>query len=94
MQDWSDAECIHILKQLVPALRKNYSKVILNEFIVPNQGAHWGLTSLDWQLMACLSARQRTDAEFRALLAAARLKIVDIFKHPQSLDNVIEAELA
>jgi hypothetical protein len=93
MQDWSDADCEHILKQLVPALTKGYSKVLLNEFILPNKGAHWSLTCLDWELMSCLSSRQRTEAEFRSLTQAAGLKIVGISKHPQSMDSLIEAEL-
>ena len=93
MQDWSDAECAHILKQLVPALTKGYSKVLLNEFILPDKGAHWSLTCLDWELMSCLASRQRIEAEFRSLMEAAGLKIVGIFKHPQSGDSLIEAEL-
>jgi O-methyltransferase domain len=93
MQDWNDAECTHILRQLVPALEHSYSKVLLNEFILPDKGAHWALTCLDWELMLCLSARQRTEVEFRALLAAAGLKVVGIFKHPHSADSLIDAEL-
>lgn len=93
MQDWSDSECTHILKQLVPAMTKGYSKVLLNEFILPNKGAHWALTCLDWELMSSLSARQRTEAEFKSVIESAGLKIVGIFKHPQSGDSVIETEL-
>ena len=93
MQDWSDGECSHILQQLVPAMTQNYSKVLLNEFILPNRGAHWALTCLDWELMANLSARQRTEAELRNLVESAGLKVVGIFKHPQSVDSLIEAEL-
>jgi hypothetical protein len=43
--------------------------------------------------MSCLSSRQRTEAEFRSLMESAGLKIVGIFKHPQSGDSLIEAEL-
>ena len=94
MQDWSDEECRHILRQLIPAMEKGYSKILLNEFVLPNKGAHWTLTSLDWELMSCLSARQRTEADHRGVIEPAGLKITDMFKHPQSGDSLLELELA
>ena len=49
---------------------------------------------LDWELMASLGARHRTETEHRALYEGAGLKLVGIWRHPQSLDSLLEVELA
>ena len=41
IQDWNDEVNTQILKAIVPAMKKGYSKVLVNDFVVPNQGAHW-----------------------------------------------------
>ncbi|KAJ4374369.1 hypothetical protein N0V83_003110 [Neocucurbitaria cava] len=94
IQDWNDEVNTQILKAIVPAMKKGYSKVLVNDFVVPNQGAHWAQTCLDWELMASLGARHRTEAEHRTLYEGAGLKITGIWRHPQSLDSLIELELA
>ena len=41
IQDWNDDVNTQILKAIVPAMTKGYSKVLVNDFVVPDQGAHW-----------------------------------------------------
>ncbi|KAI4906488.1 hypothetical protein J4E90_010562 [Alternaria incomplexa] len=41
IQDWNDDVNSQILKAIVPAMTKGYSKVLVNDFVVPDQGAHW-----------------------------------------------------
>ncbi|KAF1842293.1 O-methyltransferase [Cucurbitaria berberidis CBS 394.84] len=94
IQDWNNEVNTQILKAIVPAMKKGYSKVLVNDFVVPNQGAHWAQTCLDWELMASLGARHRTETEHRQLYEGAGLKITGIFQHPNSLDSLIELELA
>ncbi|KAH6638143.1 O-methyltransferase [Boeremia exigua] len=94
IQDWSDPVNTQILSSLVPALKRGYSKVLINDFVVPNAGAHWSQTALDWELMAALGSRHRTEAEHAALYARAGLKIVGMWRHAHSLDSLIELELA
>ncbi|KAF1829030.1 O-methyltransferase [Decorospora gaudefroyi] len=94
IQDWNDEVNTKILKAIVPAMRKGYSKVLVNEFVVPNQGAHWAQTCLDWELMAALGARHRTEEEHRKLYEGAGLNMTGIWRHPSGLDSLIELELA
>jgi hypothetical protein len=94
IQDWNDEVNTQILKAIVPAMKNGYSKVLVNDFVVPDQGAHWAQTCLDWELMASLGARHRTEAEHKKLYEGAGLKMVGIWRHPSSLDAVIELELA
>lgn len=44
--------------------------------------------------MASLSARHRTEAEHQKLYEGAGLKITGIWRHPNSLDSLIELDLA
>ncbi|KAK5701716.1 hypothetical protein LTR97_004534 [Elasticomyces elasticus] len=94
IQDWEDETNQQILRALIPAMKRGYSKILINDFVMPDQGAHWMQTSLDWELMVSLGARHRTEAEMRKMIEGANLKVVEIFKHPQSVDSLIEVELA
>jgi len=62
--------------------------------VVPDQGAHWSQTALDWELMAALGSRHRTVAEHTALYEGVGLRITGVWRHPHSLDSLIELELA
>ncbi|KAK6845984.1 Demethylsterigmatocystin 6-O-methyltransferase [Apiospora arundinis] len=92
IQDWDDETNIRILKSLIPAMKEGYSKILINDYVVPNEGAHWLQTSLDCQLMSTLGARHRTEAEMRSMIDRAGLKVTGIFRHPLSLDCVVEME--
>ncbi|KAI4703468.1 hypothetical protein J4E89_010044 [Alternaria sp. Ai002NY15] len=94
IQDWNDDVNSQILKAIVPAMTKGYSKVLVNDFVVPDQGAHWVQTCLDWELMASLGARHRTEEEHRRMYEGAGLKMMGVWRHPHSLDSLIELELA
>ncbi|EUC28708.1 hypothetical protein COCCADRAFT_30101 [Bipolaris zeicola 26-R-13] len=94
IQDWNDQVNTDILKAIVPAMKKGYSKVLINDYVVPSQGAHWAQTSLDWELMAVLGARHRTEEEHRKMYEGAGLKMTGIWRHPQSLDCLIELDMA
>lgn len=93
IQDWDDATCTQILLSIIPAMERGYSKIIINDFVVPDRGAHWVQTSLDLELMLGLAARHRTLAEHTAVIEGAGLRVVQIFRHPQSFDSLIEVEL-
>ncbi|KAK8053052.1 hypothetical protein PG996_012353 [Apiospora saccharicola] len=92
IQDWDDETNIKILQALVPAMKKGYSKILINDYVIPNVGAHWLQTSLDCELMSTLGARHRTEAEMRNMIKGAGLTVVGIYRHPLSLDCVVEVE--
>jgi hypothetical protein len=46
IQDWTDGVNLQILKAIVPALKKGYSKIIVNDFVTPNEHAHWAQSKL------------------------------------------------
>jgi len=93
LHDWNDDDCRTILGQLKPALEPGYSKILIQEMVVPDMGAHWQLTSLDWELLTHLGGRERTESEWRNLIESAGLKVSGIYKHPQSQDSLMEVDL-
>lgn len=93
LHDWSDDQCRSILEKLKPALEPGYSKILVQEMVIPNKDAHWSQTSLDWNLLTGFGGREREEQEWRILFDSAGLKISGIFKHPLSRDSLIEVEL-
>ncbi|MCJ1476775.1 hypothetical protein MMC13_005444 [Lambiella insularis] len=93
LHDWPDADCRRILQHTVAAMEKGYSKLLINENVVPDVGASWQMTSLDWFMMALAASRERTEAQWRELLLSAGLKIKGIWTKDVAAESLIEAVL-
>ncbi len=70
-----------------------YSKVLINEIVVPDVRAAWPATSLDFVMMALGPARERTEKEWRELLRSVGLTVVGIWTYEQGTESLIECEL-
>lgn len=92
--DWPDADCVRIFEHIRAAMRPGYSKLLIYEVVLPAQGATSLMTTLDLQLMSCVSGLERTEAHWRDLLAQVGFKVTSISSHPRAVESVIEAELA
>lgn len=93
LHDWGDDDCVRILEQLKPAIRQEYSRVLINEIIVPSQNPTWPITSMD-QLVSVLGAmRERTEVHWRSILERAGFKIVQVYSYGLGTESLIEAEL-
>ena len=93
LHDWPDEKCKEILSHLVAAMEPGYSKILINELVIPNKGAHPTSTGLDWLMMALMSASERTEQAWTALLQSVGLKVVGIWTHSPGTESLIEAEL-
>jgi hypothetical protein len=92
LHDWGDEDCIKILHNLKPALKKGYSKVLINEIVVSEENASLAATSMD-QLMLVLGAmKERTEGQWREILGKAGYKVLNIWKYPGVAESLIEAE--
>ena len=94
LHDWDDKSCVKILTQLKPALKTGYSKVLINELVVPDEKAEWSITSMDWLMLVLGAVRERTEAHWRKLLSEAGLKVTKIYTYEQGSESIIEAEPA
>ncbi|KAJ6001354.1 hypothetical protein N7522_006581 [Penicillium canescens] len=94
LHDWSDGDGVRILENLVPALKKGYSRVLLNEIVVSEEHPTLAATSMDMMMLAHFAVRERTEAEWRGILETAGLRITAIYTYPGVAESLIEAELA
>ncbi|KAL9086500.1 MAG: hypothetical protein Q9165_007116 [Trypethelium subeluteriae] len=94
LHDWGDEDCAKILQQLKPAMRAGYSKLLINEIIVPDQNPSWPVTSMDQLVFALGAMKERTEADWRGILERAGFYIVKIFGYEMGSESLIEAELA
>ena len=93
LHDWSDSKVKEILMNLRPAMVKGYSKLLINEIVMPDRGAHWLSTALDMVMMANFLARERTEKDWCTLLASAGYKVVKIWTLGPGTESLIEADL-
>ena len=70
----------------------SYSRVLINQWLIPTQGATSFMTHQYLNMMATVSAMERTEDQTRDLLEGAGLRIVHIWR-PGDLESecIIEA---
>ena len=93
LHDWGDDDCIKILEQLKPAMKPRYSKLLINEIIVPDENPAWPITSMDQLVFVLGAMRERTEAQWKTLLHRVGFKVVQIYSYPMGSESLIEAEL-
>ncbi|KAG5919299.1 hypothetical protein E4U42_006563 [Claviceps africana] len=94
LHDWADDKAAVILDKVARAMERGYSRLLIHESLISAVKPLARVTTSDITMMACLSAHERDEEEWRALIARAGLRVVNIWRRPQSVESVIEAELA
>jgi hypothetical protein len=90
LHDWDDEDCVRILRACRAAMTPASRLLIVDAAIPPGNGFHPAKV-MDI-LMMVFSGRERTEAEFAALLADAGLTLRQVTPTPTML-SVIEARL-
>ncbi|KAE8557008.1 hypothetical protein EYB25_001714 [Talaromyces marneffei] len=94
LHNWPDNKCKEILTNLAQAMKPGYSKVLINENVIPDMNADWQTTSLDFIMMTLFASQERTARQWQALVESAGLKIVNIITAEKGVESLIECELA
>ncbi|CAI9635098.1 unnamed protein product [Alternaria burnsii] len=96
LHDWPDDVCRRILKQVAGAMKPGYSKLLINENVIPDTGADWQATALDMMMITLFSSKERTYTQWSQLLESPEigLKIVRVYSVKHSQESLIECELA
>ncbi|TDZ16398.1 O-methyltransferase mpaG [Colletotrichum orbiculare MAFF 240422] len=94
LHDWTDEVGRSILARVTAAMRPGYSKLLINENVLPPTDANWQTTALDMMMLTLFASRERTEAQWRQLLEPAGLKIVNIWSNGEGVESLIECELA
>lgn len=92
LHDWPDEVCHKILERITAAMRPGYSKLLINENVVPNKDAYWETTGLDL-LMMVFGGKERSERDWYELLGSVGLKIAKIWTAQRGVESLIECEL-
>ncbi|KAL6229788.1 hypothetical protein BDW75DRAFT_234933 [Aspergillus navahoensis] len=92
LHDWSDEYCLKILQNVVSAMTPHYSKLIIHEMILLEEGAPQFQAQLDMAMMAFSSGMERTQRQWRTLLEKAGLETVEFWDPlDEGGDGIVEA---
>ncbi|KAK2756215.1 hypothetical protein FQN54_005623 [Arachnomyces sp. PD_36] len=94
LHDWPDDVSLKILTHLADAMTPGYSKILINENVIPDTDAYWETTALDIIMMGCFASQERTEKQWRKLLSAAGLKVLNVWTVERGVESLIECELA
>ena len=87
MHDWPDEKCRDILRQIIPAMRPGYSKILLNEVVLPDKDCPPEFASADINMMSVLAGIERTQTHWIELIESAGLKVEAVHKSPYEGDS-------
>ncbi|KAJ5707345.1 hypothetical protein N7488_007146 [Penicillium malachiteum] len=93
LHDWPDEHARKILEMLRGALKPGYSHLLIQDYVVPDQGAHPQMTSYDLNLMTMVSGKEGTESEFRDLLHSAGYRLVRVWRSSPASQAIVQAEL-
>ncbi|KAL8952535.1 MAG: hypothetical protein Q9222_001565 [Ikaeria aurantiellina] len=91
--DWNDDLSTVMLRNTAMAMAPGYSKMLINELVVPRRGASSFATNQDMNVMSVLSGVERTEQQWQELLPAVGLKILKIWTPEGATESIIEAML-
>ncbi|KAH9906185.1 O-methyltransferase-domain-containing protein [Xylariomycetidae sp. FL2044] len=94
LHDWPDDVARTILGNIGAAMEKGYSKLLIHESLVTDVKPLSRVCVSDITMMACLAAAERTETQWRDLLSSAGLRVVKVWRPVQSVESIIEADLA
>jgi hypothetical protein len=94
LHDYPDEKCVDIIQRVKQAMTPGYSKILVNEHVIPEMGADWEATYLDLYMMVLVSARERTESDWHNLLETrCGLRISKFWNPGNGVESVIECEL-
>ncbi|KAJ5727174.1 hypothetical protein N7493_004994 [Penicillium malachiteum] len=94
LHDWSDKKARIIFNNLKPAMKRGYSKIIMEEYILPDRNVRSISSLADLTVMVWLSGMERTRQRWINLLESVGLRILKFWLREGDDLGIIEAELA
>jgi hypothetical protein len=93
LHDWDDDTCARMLQNVRAAITPQ-SRLLVHEIVVAEGGNAWSQDRLtDLEMMAMLSGRERTRAEFAALFERCGLQLIRVID-TAAAESVLEVRLA
>ncbi|KAJ5600113.1 hypothetical protein N7450_001180 [Penicillium hetheringtonii] len=93
LHDWPDDKVVIILENIKPAMKAGYSKLIIEEYILPNRNARLLPCMVDLGLRVFCSGMERTRQQWSDLITSVGLTIQKFWIHDSDRMGIIEVEL-
>lgn len=93
LHDWPDEKAADILNNIKPAMKPGYSKLILEEFILPDTKAALLPCMTDLAVMLFSSGLERNRQRWTNLMESVGLKILQFWVPKGDGMGIIEVEL-
>ncbi|KAI9659390.1 MAG: hypothetical protein M1821_001648 [Bathelium mastoideum] len=91
--DWSDEQCRRLFGNTVAAMDKDYSRILIDDFVLPTTGTGVRAASMDIHMLFTLAGIERTEAHWHRLLDSIGLEVIKIWPgSPGMHESVIEAK--
>lgn len=95
LHDWQDADCEKIIAHIKDAMKPGYSKLLINEHVIPDKGVEWEVSSIDLAMLTRLCSKERTRTDwFDLIVGRCGMKIVGIWDAGRCSESLIEVELS
>jgi hypothetical protein len=94
LHDWSDEKAAIIFNNLKPAMKPGFSKIIAEEYILPDQNARSLPCMTDMAVMVFCSGLERTQQRWTDLMISVGLRIVKFWVREGDGLGIVEAELS
>ncbi|KAL8823155.1 MAG: hypothetical protein Q9191_006124 [Dirinaria sp. TL-2023a] len=92
--DWPDKACQDILRNTVVGMKRGYSKILIDELVLPNEGVSPIGAFMDLTMLAIETGSERTSQQWYDLLGSVGLRIEKIWPPTVGPYSLIEAELS
>ncbi|KAJ5316510.1 hypothetical protein PENANT_c019G11649 [Penicillium antarcticum] len=89
--DWPDHICQQILRNTVSAMARDYSRILIVDFVLSDTKTPLMQASMDIQMMSIGAGVERSERQWRDLLRSAGLEIAGIWNQNPGMESVIEA---
>ncbi|KAJ3472844.1 hypothetical protein NLG97_g10682 [Lecanicillium saksenae] len=91
LHDWPDEVCEGILARVKSAMKPGYSRLLINENVLPSKDAYWEATALDMVMLTLFSSQERSSSAWHDLLERkAGLRIIQIWTGETGVESLIE----
>ncbi len=94
LHDWNDELSLKLLRNVTAGMKRGYSTLIVEDFILPVKGAALLPAMWDIEMMSLLSAMERTEKQWRTLFEQAGLEIEGFYQPPGDGTGIIVLDIA
>ena len=72
LHEWSPKNCTLILQNIVKAMDPEHSRLLIDDYVLPDTGAERRAAGMDWLMMLIAGGMERTKRQFEELPATVR----------------------